>query len=265
VACERRWSITVEPAFASLSYNWVAAATARDGASVVLKLGVPNPELSSEIEALRAWAGHGTVRLLEADAADGALLLERLRPGTMLAHLGLERDEEAIDVATDLMRQLHDTAPIPGLRTLADWTSGILDAKANGFAVSIIDRASAMRDELLASTPPSVLLHGDLHHFNILAAERQPWLAIDPKGVIGDPAYEAAPFLYNPMEHVLRYPGADRLVERRIDRFAERFDRRRVIGWALVQSVLSAWWTFEDHGEGHESALEFAEIIQRIR
>lgn len=254
-ACERRWSLVVGQPFEGLSYNWVAPATARDGSSVVLKLGVPNPELTSEIEALRAWAGEGAARLMEADPDEGVLVLEHLRPGASLAKLD---DDRATSIAVGVMRELHRVIAIPQLRTVEEWTQGVVRAKTAGFAPALIGRATALREELLASSPPPVLLHGDLHHFNILSAERQPWLAIDPKGVVGDAAYEPAPFLYNPIERVL---GARAIVQRRIDMFAEHFDRQRVVGWAFVQAVLSAWWSFEDHGAGYEPALGFAELV----
>jgi streptomycin 6-kinase len=147
----------------------------RDGSGAVLKLGVPCPELAAEIEALRLFAGRGVARLIDADAARGALVIERLRPGTMLVEHGLEQDDAATEIATALLPELHRPAPSGHpLPTLATWTQGILRAKSAGFAPSLIDTAIRLRDELLQSATASVLLHGDLHHFNILRAERQP-------------------------------------------------------------------------------------------
>jgi streptomycin 6-kinase len=265
-ACERRWCLRVGEPFARLSYHWVAPATARDGTSVVLKLGVPNPELTSEIETLRAWAGRGAAQLLDGDADAGVLLLEHLRPGTALAELGAPRDDEATAIALDLMRRLH-TIPLPSnavvnVRSLGSWTDGLLDARLAGFAPELLDRAIGLREELLADPIEPVLLHADLHHANILAAERQPWLVIDPKGVVGDPAYEPSTFLNNPSPARWLLDGA---LERRVDRFAEVFDRPRLLAWAFVQAVLSAWWSVEDHGGGHEPALAFAELVARLR
>lgn len=265
IECEERWQLSVGLPFPDLSYHWVAPATTRDGTSRVLKLGVPGREVITEIDALRAWAGHGTVRLIEADPAAGALLLERLVPGVPLAALGLARDDEATAVAANLMRQLHSAAPPEGLPTLAEWTNGIVRAVEADFAPSLTDLASRLRDELLASAPLPSFLHADLHHFNILSDDRQPWLAIDPKGVVGDPAYEPAPFLYNPIDAILAAPDAERIVARRIAHFSQQFDRARVVDWAFVQAVLSAWWSFEDEGHGHEPALRFAELIARLR
>lgn len=263
--CEHRWAITVATPFKSCSYNWVAPARMRDGTDVVLKLGVPCPELANEIEALRAFAGRGCARLIEADSSSGALLIERLRPGTMLVELGLEHDDAATAIAAALLPELNRSPPAGvALPTLAVWTEGITCAKSAGFAPSLIDTAVRLRDELLASASSPVLLHGDLHHFNILRAERQPWLAIDPKGIVGDPAYEMAPFLYNPLNALRAAPDGQRIVLRRIDRLAEYLDRERLIRWSFVQSVLSAWWSFEDHGREFEPALTFAEWIAQL-
>jgi streptomycin 6-kinase len=264
-AQERRWGITAGPAFPGRSSHWVAPATRSDGTLAVLKLGVPHPGLTSEIETLRAWDGRGAARLLESDAAEGALLLERLRPGTLLSELGLARDDEATTIAAALFTELH--APPPpdhGLPTLAARTDGILRAQRAGFAPALIGLAADLRQELLASAPAPVLLHGDLHHFNVLRAERRPWLAIDPKGVVGDPAYDAAPFLWNPISALGDAPDRAAIVARRIDRLAEHLDRARLVRWALVQSVLSAWWSVEDHGGGFEPALEFARLIEKM-
>lgn len=273
--CERRWSLTVAPPFPSLSYNFAAPARSHDGHDVVLKLGVPNPELTSEIEALRLYDGRGIAQLIHADAEQGALVIERLVPGQMLVSLVIERDEEATSIAAEIMRQLWQPMSAneaSGLPTLARWTRSIeevrwhFDGGTGPFDALLVDRAERLREELLASSSEPALLHGDLHHFNILTAERQPWLAIDPKGVIGDPTYETAPFLYNPMDELLTSPDVKRIVAQRIDVLCELLwlDRQRVLGWSLVQSVLSAWWSYEDKGYGWEDVMAFAGIVAEM-
>jgi streptomycin 6-kinase len=95
-----------------------------------------------------------------------------------------------------------------------------------------------------------VLLHGNLHHDNILCAEREPWLAIDPKGLIGELAYETGALLRNLWPAILAEPDPARLIARRIDQLAEEvaFERARVRDWGMAQAVLSAWWFIEDGG-----------------
>ncbi|MGB8508083.1 MAG: aminoglycoside phosphotransferase family protein [Pyrinomonadaceae bacterium] len=265
---ERRWSLTTLPPFAPLTYNYVAPALRADGTDAVLKVGFPNTELLNEIETLRRYDGVGFVRLLEADADGGALLLERLRPGTMLAQL--EDDERATSVAAGVMRRLRLNAPEKhDFPTVARWAEGFSRLRrhfkgATGpFPARLVETAETLFAELLASSDAPVLLHGDLHHYNILAAARDGWLAIDPKGVIGEPAYEVGALLRNPLPQLLRAPQPSRTLARRVDQLSAElnFDRARVVGWATAQAVLSAWWSFEDEGGGHEPALACAQLL----
>ncbi len=130
----------------------------------------------------------------------------------------------------------------------------------------LVEEAEAHFDELLASQAEPVLLHGDLHHFNILAARRQPWLAIDPKGVVGEPAYDVGALLHNPVG-LLEAPRPGGILERRVEILTKELglDRARVRGWALAQAVLAAYWGLEDSGRVWEEALVFAELLSEIR
>lgn len=265
--CAQRWSLMVLPPFELLSYNYVAPAVRADGTDVVLKVGVPNPELLTEIEALRLFDGHGIVQLLEADRDQGALLLERLKPGTLLS--SLSDDQQATSIAAQVMRQLWK--PVPSghpFPTVAKWALGLkrlrnhFGGDTGPFPSTLVEAAETLFADLIDSMSEPVLLHGDLHHFNILAAERQPWLALDPKGVVGEPAYEVGALLRNPMPDILAEPDVKRILARRVDQLADElgFDRDRLVGWALAQAVLSAWWSFEDHSHGWEAGIAFAEI-----
>jgi streptomycin 6-kinase len=266
--CERRWSLTVHPPFEPLSYNYVAPATRADGAQVVLKLGVPNPELLSEMEALRFYDGRGIARLLQSDAGRGILLLERLAPGHMLSTL--QDDERATSIAAGVMRQLWRPAPAEhSFVTLARWAAGLgrlrqrFDGGVGPLPLALVERAEKLFDELLGSQGQQVLLHGDLHHYNILSAQRQPWLALDPKGVVGEPEYEISAFLTNPWPQLLERPQPGRVMARRVDQFAEELglERERLLAWGVAHSVLSAWWSIEDHGYGWEYAIACAELL----
>ena len=271
--CEQRWQLRVKSPF-KLSYNYVAPALRVDGACTVLKLGVPSDELTSEINALRIYAGRGICKLIEADEVRGILLLEQLQPGTVLSTLVPHQDEQATAIAAQVMRQLWQPVPAQhSFRTLESWTEGILEIrpKFNGgtgpFPERLVAQAESLRDQLLHSSHSyhsshsSVLLHGDLHHFNILQTE-QAWLAIDPKGVVGERAYEIASFLYNPFDT----PITKEMVLRRITQFAEllSLDYERLLGWGIVQAVLSAWWSFDSDEEGWQPMLGFAERVAEI-
>ena len=269
--CERRWSLKVGAAFEPLSHNYVAPATRADGTKTVLKIGVPTNELSAEIEALRHFAGCGSVRLLDADPDWGALLLERVVPGTPLTDLA-DDDQATLDAA-QVMRQLSHPAP-PGhsFASVADWAAVLsrLRARFGGttgpLPAVLVDRAERLFAELVASMGQPVLLHGDLHHENILAAQRQPWLAIDPKGVTGEPEYEVGALLRNPMPQLLAMPHPEHVLARRMDILAESlgFDRGRLRAWGLAQAVLAAWWSIEDHGQGWETWIACAELLDTL-
>jgi streptomycin 6-kinase len=265
---ERRWAIQAEPPFANLSYNYVAPAVSANGSQVILKLGVPHPELTSEIAALRLWGGHGCAQLIESDLEGGALLLERLVPGGML--LDLTDDGEATFIAAQVMRALWCPAPPAPedavFSTAARWASGLGRLRANydggtgPLPAEMVERAEALFDELLASSGAPMLLHGDLHHENILAAARAPWLAIDPKGLIGEAEYEVGALIRNPLPRLLTLPDVAATLARRFDILAETlgFDRSRMIAWSYAQAVLSAWWHIEDHGHGWEPTITLA-------
>ena len=269
--CERRWSLTAQPPFGNLSYNYVAPARRSDGAPTVLKLGVPNREFRTEIEALRLFDGDGSVCMLDAEADQGCLLLEYLKPGTPLSDV--EDDSTASSIAARVMRQLWRPAP-PGhsFPSVADWASGLerlrqrFGGTSGPLPQSLVEEAEGRFAELLSSMETPVLLHGDLHHGNILAAERQPWLAIDPKGVVGEPAYEVGALLRNIEPRLTAETPPVRILERRVHQLSEElgFDRERLRAWGLAQAVLSAWWSIEDHGRGWEWAISCAQLLREI-
>jgi streptomycin 6-kinase len=270
--CEQRWSLTVMPPFAPLSYNYVAPAKSADGRSVVLKVGFPGTELMTEIEALRLYDGRGIAQLLDSDRERGVLLLERLAPGTPLSRL--TDDEQATSIAAGVMRQLWRPAPQEHpFPTVAKWAAGLgrlrehFGGTTGPFHARLVEEAESLFTELLGSASERVLLHGDLHHDNILAAERQPWLAIDPKGLVGEPAYEVGALMRNQLPHPLAGDLATRLLTRRLDQLAEELglERARLHGWSLAQAVLSAWWSFEDHGHGWEPAIALAELLSAMQ
>lgn len=268
----RRWSLRTEGPFANLSYNWVAPALREDGAPAILKLSFPgDKEFLTEAAALAAFDGRGICRLLELDLDRGAMLLERLQPGETLAEVG--DDEEATAVAAGVMGKLWRPAPPDhGFPTVADWSGGFgrLRRRYGGgtgpMPGELVAEAEALFVELLASEGDPLLLHGDLHQENILSARREPWLAIDPKGVVGEAAYDTAALLHNPVG-TLDVPDPKRLLERRLDVLSGELglDRSRIRAWGLAQAVLAAYWCLEDGGRVWDEALAFARLLAEIR
>jgi streptomycin 6-kinase len=266
----RRWDLEIGEPFL-LSYNYVCEARRKDGTPVVLKIGVPERELTSEINTLRLWDGQGACRLLEADAEQGMLLLERLSPGEML--VTLEDDDQATEIAAEVMRKIH--RPVPqqaGFLSLLGWFDGLKELRprfgggTGPFPEQTFALVERLIPELFAEDRPQVLLHGDFHHFNILSSERG-WLAIDPKGVAGPAEYEAGPLLTNPNTFLPPEAEAIRRTQRRIAILSERlgFDPERLRRWAICHCVLSSFWDLQPDGTGGEEARQWAEIMIKTR
>ena len=270
VETARRWDLTPGEPFL-LSYNYVCAATRADGTPAVLKIGVPNRELTSEIETLRVYTGQGACHLLEADAHQGLLLLERLQPGTMLA--SLKNDDRATEIAAEVMQAIQ--CPLPewnGFLSLRGWfdeLKGLRPRFGGGtgpFPKKTVEIVEGLVQELFSEERPQVLLHGDFHHFNILLSERG-WLVIDPKGIAGPAEYEVGPLLLNPWDKMPDETEAIRRTQRRITILAERlgFDRQRLWAWAVCHSLLSSWWDMAEDGSGSEYSRAWLEVFLKTQ
>ncbi|BBC36994.1 hypothetical protein SGFS_082880 [Streptomyces graminofaciens] len=215
-----------------------------------LKVSFPHPGNVHEPDAFEAWGGRGAVRLYERDDARFAMLLERARTST-LAEIGDE--DEIVTVAGRLNRRLAAPAP-PGLPRLRDrvgvWAEGLReDAGKLTHVLSRheVDAALATLHEL-GHDRPDTLVHGDLHARNILRADREPWLAVDPKGYAGDPAYDGGTLLKSRALSLLEADDLCKAVHRVLDMFSEaaELDRERVRRWAQFHAVQAAF-----HGRRH--------------
>jgi len=233
----RRWELTVAEPFDSDDGGaaWVAPATRANGEPVVLKIGMPHMEALHEIDGLRFWDGEPFVRLLEADDSLGAMLLERCMPGTSLS--GRPEDEQDRIIA-GLLRRMWRRRPIPNVfRPLSSMIEAwSVESRAqserwpdDGFA----EEGLQIMRELAQPTSDDVLLGTDVHAGNVLSAEREPWLVIDPKPFVGDPAYDATQHLINSADRVIADP---RLT---IGNFAELLglDAGRVQAWLFARAA----------------------------
>ena len=261
-----RWSLTVLPPFPELSYNYVAPVIGPDGAALVLKAGVPHSELWDEMEALQLFDGRGIARLMAADPERGVLLLERVLPGDSL--WTVTNDEAQIRVVAEVLRALDGVA-LPeghGFRTIAHLARGFerLRAEFGGtgpFPAERVARAEGLFGELIAGMATARLIHGDLNPGNVLRATNAAWLAIDPKGYAGDPLWDVATFLNDPPRG-LSPDELRRLQARRVALLAEALGVAwgDILAWAEAHAVLSAWWSYEDHGRGWEPGVALAAL-----
>lgn len=196
---ERRWSLTLAAPFDGESCAWVAPVTLADGSAAVLKLGIPHMEGEHEIQGLRFWNGDPTVRLLEADEELGAMLIERCEPGTMLRALP-EREQDLVigELLPRLWRSPSTPHPFRPLSVMTEhWIEATLADVERWPDSGLVREGLGLLKDLPRTAPIEVLLATDLHAGNVLRSEREPWLVIDPKPFVGDPAYDATQHLFN--------------------------------------------------------------------
>ncbi|WPY00724.1 Phosphotrasferase family protein [Candidatus Trichorickettsia mobilis] len=228
----------------NLSYNYVLWGF-QGPQPIILKLGLDIDGFKREAAALMALEGFGVVQIFSENT--GLLLLKCAVPGVSLKSYFPEKDDEAINITASVIKRLHK-APIPSTHAfphIKDWLEA-LDGDLK-IPVQTLQKAREIRDQLLKTAKPDVLLHGDLHHDNILQ-NGEDWLVIDPKGVIGEPAYEVAAFIRNPMPELLNQADAPNIIHNRVTRFAEALElsEHRIIDWCFVQAVLACVWALED-------------------
>ncbi|MGP3917040.1 aminoglycoside phosphotransferase family protein [Nonomuraea sp. 10N515B] len=242
-----------------------------DGTKAALKLQPVTDENATEAMGLRAWDGDGSVRLLASDPGTGTLLLERLHADRPLS--ALSDDIEALTILTELLARLVAHPAPEGMRRLGDIAQAMLDDVDEALTKLPRDRdrrwlrwcADAVAE--LVSEPGDRLLHWDLHYDNVLAADREPWLSIDPKPLAGDPGFDLAPALWNRWDDVVATGDVTRAVLRRFDLMVDGLglDPQRAAGWTLGRMLQNALWDVEDgERELNEIGLAVAEAV-RVR
>ncbi|NEW44114.1 phosphotransferase [Nocardia cyriacigeorgica] len=249
----RRWSCVPDGQVMHGRVGVVVPVRRRDLPPLVLKVSFPHPGNVFEPDAYAAWDGRGAVRLFEGDDERFAMLLERTGSGTLA---GIEDFDAAVAALGQVSRRLAIPAPA-GLPRLADitaeWIDEITDTAAefgNPLPPHVLEAALATLREL-GPDQPDTLVHGDLHDSNVLIGEREPWLAIDPKGYVGDPAYDTFTVIRSlRFAHLLFAPDAASELLRGLDLFCDAagIDRARGRRWAQVRAVKSTLWG-RRHGE----------------
>jgi streptomycin 6-kinase len=240
--CAAEWDLRVAAPYTQGAAGYVVRVDLSDGTPAVLKLIYPHREAEHEADALEVWNGDGAVRLLAYDAERRAMLLERCEPGTLLAHTDAQT---ALDVLIALLPRLWksvdgDFRPLD--EEAAWWVEELpaeWDRAGRPCSRDVIERVAQLAAELAGAQGAQVLLHQDLHTDNVLSAQREPWLVIDPKPLLGEREFAVAPIV---RDYVLGHSHRD--VRNRLDRLtgALALDRERARGWTIVQTVA---WMFE--------------------
>jgi streptomycin 6-kinase len=257
-----RWALTPDGAPMHGMASIVQPVRRADGSPAVLKLPLIDLEQPGEAAALRAWDGDAAVRLLAEDPQTWVMLLERLNPRDLTS---VQDDLSAVRIICDLLRRLHAHPAPDGVPHLADVAAKMVaDApEAAGKLDDPAHRGALLRwadvTAEVAGEAGDRLLHWDLHFENVLAAEREPWLAIDPKPLAGDPAFDLLPALHNRWDEAVATGDPGRAVRRRYDLMVEELaiDHGRARAWTLARLLQNGIWSVEDG----DTALEPGQLL----
>ena len=241
----QQWRVVVE--HAEETDGSVLMFGTRSHQAVVIKIVREPREEWNCARVLMAFGGRGVVTVLDVD--DGAVLLERVQPGTSLVTVvDGQDDERATAILTDVIARMKP-AMLTDVPSAHEWGTAFGHTAVGGAGVSagVVERAQQVYGALCRSQRSPRLLHGDLHHENVLLDAERGWLAIDPKGVAAELEFELGAALRNPFQRPDVFTNPE-TIARRVDRFARelRLDESRVLAWAFAQSVLAVIWSIED-------------------
>ncbi|SEO14798.1 aminoglycoside phosphotransferase family protein [Paenibacillus sp. OV219] len=267
---EAQFGIKAEAPFNNLSFNYIAHGTNEAGKPIVLKLAFLKDELAQEMRTMNAYAGRGVVQVLALDEELGAAVLERAVPGTPLSTM-LD-DNKATVIFCEMLGQLR--RPFEGevghFQTIRRWFEGIVRYRSRfsgdtegPLPEHWVVRAEELLEEMIATTTETVLLHGDLHHQNILQQGDDGWAVIDPKGIVGDVHFETLQYLLNYKDRGGDY---DTVLRRRVAIMTERLglEHRRIALWGIVRGVLEACWSIEDGDENWQEGIDISERFAKL-
>jgi len=221
----------------------------RGGVRVVLKLTKQESDESHSGNVLRAFGGDGAVRVYESET--GAVLLERLEPGEDLVTLVKRGDDEAATrILAEVMAKLAQHEAPAECPTVSDWGRGFdryLNSGDQRIPREMVHQARELFQDLASTQRMTMLLHGDLQHYNVLFDSQRGWVAIDPKGVVGELEYEIGAILRNPVE-LREFYTTPEIINRRLRTLTDSLNLNysRTLNWSFAQAVLSAIWDVED-------------------
>lgn len=254
---EAKWGLKSKGTFPELSINFVERVQTKNGEDLVLKIGFPgDEEFLREVKALRIYNGNGAIKILKEDLDNSVILLEACIPGNPLHTLNNE--EKEILIFTNICKRIW--AKVPEDSSFAkladegkyfDWYFKNVKKAQKHLPQDLVLKAQEKFNYLINTQKELYLLHSDLHHDNILSSDRG-WLAIDPKGLIGEREFEPSTFILNPYK---RFKENETLINheffaKRIELIANtlRFDKDRIAAWAFIKQILALIWSLQDYG-----------------
>jgi len=238
----------------NMTYNYIAKAMTSTNQPVILKISCDKKSISDEIQALKYFDGSGSIQLIANNEKYHALLLQHAVPGITLKSLYPSQMEYVMDCYIDTMRKLHNKSLSNenNYHHISDWLMAIDNLQDHNFPAHLVKKAIMLKNELLVSMTTKVFLHGDLHHDNILK-NGDEWLAIDPKGIIGEPEFEMAAFDFMYINELANMSDVKNIFETRVHLLAQKshLSWQRIKDWVFVRLILMAAWHVEDNGDPH--------------
>ena len=256
-----RWDLTLDGEPLNGMASLILPVVRRDGAKAMLKLQPVNDESEGEALALKTWNADDVVEVLEDDPATSTILLERLEPRTLN---DVPDPIEATQILVELLTRLMVVPAPPEIRRLADIAGqmvedapGLIPRLSDPVERRLADRCVAQVRELLPEGGGDRLLHWDLHYDNVMAAQRQPWLVIDPKPLAGDPGFEIMPVLWNRWDDLVATGDVSRAIRERFDLMlaVTGIDRDPALGWTAGRILQNVLWETDGGGTVMDAEL----------
>ncbi len=266
------WALSVGSPF-DLSYNYVAPARGPDGESLVLKIAVSGDrQIAREAAALMRVSDSCSVRLVTFDGSHGAMLTERAMPGDSLSVLADRSDHAASEAIGEIFECIWNTSPDATDTSLSSVMEETflpnlqLPESINLAQLELIEGARVILRRLSLEAEESTFLHGDLHHGNLLSAQRSPWLMIDPKAMVGERCFDVAGYVISPLRSSTETPNRRELMVNRSTVLAGQLglDPSRILSWAFIRAVAAELWNIEDHGTQMGTGFQLAETLEEI-
>jgi len=262
-----KWNLRFLNVMPDLTYNFVGLVEMiPTGERAIIKMGLRAKNIATEVQWLQCF-NQGVPKIYWHDDEHHAFLMERLEPGDSLKALVKTGDDDAATrILCQRIRELQshqqEKSRFPHISELRE----NLSLLKHHLEDRLLSKAESWFQELTTDRMEDVLLHGDLHHDNILSSGAT-WKAIDPHGYIGDPAFEAGAMIYNPCDCFPKDQSISQIVERRLKILAEElpYDAKRIKAWAYCRTILSIAWTFEDHKTLPAFDIEIASAIDKVK
>lgn len=258
------WGLSEVTPVSNMTFNYVAKAILNTKEPVVLKISYDEQSIINEKRALANFGPHGSIKLLDYNSQYKALFLQQAIPGITLKSLYRDNPDYVMNCYVETMQKLHHQQQLleeSNSTHIADWLKALDEPSLKQILTTLLNKAIELRNKMLASPKPLIFLHGDLHHDNILKHGSE-WLAIDPKGVIGEAEFEIAAFDFMYINELTATSDVKSLFAKRVELLAQEsgLDAQRIKDWVFVRLILMAAWFIEDNGDPGW-AIKLAELI----